>query len=142
MTFNWDQIPAVEVNAAGANADFNALLAGAGEEILVIAVRLQIVADATVATRELTVRLDNSSGNPYYRVGGVDATAGQTKAANLGPGVPYTTTPVNGDEILLPLPTPCIIPKSGRMRIEVSSGQAGDAITTKALVKRRPYLKT
>lgn len=142
MTFNWDQVPSEEVNASGSNVDFSAITAQDYEEIMVLSLRVTIVADGTAATRELTARVDNSGGNPIFRIGGVDATAGQTKAMNLAPGVPYTTTPVNGDEIILPLPEPCIIPKSGRVRIEVSAGQAGDVITSRALVKKRRYLKT
>lgn len=139
---DWDDIPVTEVSASGTSADFNALSAAAYEEVLVLACRLTIVADATVATRELTLRVDNSAGNPIWRPGGVDATAGQTRNVSFAPGVQYQNAPPNGDDALFPLPEPCIVPASGRIRIEVSAGQAGDAITTRLLVKRRRYLKS
>lgn len=142
--FNWDQVPVTELTPANPTptSDFSAISAGAGEEIMVLGLRITLAADATVATRELTLRIDNSAGNPVYRMGGIDATASQSKAMNVAPGLPYQATPTNGDELIAPLPNPCIIPKGGRVRVEVSGTQAGDVITVKAFVKVRPYLKT
>lgn len=141
MSDSWDDIPSEFHTATGSNADFDVYNTTTYEEILILYGYVKIVADATVATRTvgLRVREESSSLDPLLS-GAVSATASQTKEAHWYPGI-ENHTPTNGNEIF-PMPVQTIVPAGGKVIARVGSGQAGDAITAILCIKRRRYAFT
>lgn len=141
-TLSWPQAPpaksidgrglanVVAIGNPGAGADYS-FTVPAGVNWLLRSLRLQLVTSAAVASRFVTLRLDDGVGNIFADLPcGTAQTAGTTET--------YTWT--NGSSVanvnvanLGPLPTECRLPGAMRIRTNTANLQAGDQFSGLAM---------